>query len=769
MYLIGLFQHAAKAIYLLDRCFSLGRGVSMFSVFSRCSGFCFATTLLFLAPFLMDATSDNERLGFYRLSQTVLANSDVLTTSQPVVQVGCSIPSFPADMSAVAVAVGPGLSAVIREGGKVAAWGFPQTDPFGQPDGNDERTDIPDNLEGVTAISVGVSKVLALRSNGTVIQWPAELEHFETGPPEGLSNVIKIDRGGNLAIALKTDGKVVTWGNTNPIIQPPPSLTNVVDVAASTGGASIGFFVAAKSDGTVEMWGNYQNQISLPPTQLNTVVQVDAGNTHVLALKEDRTVFAWGANDHGQADVPDGLSNVVAVSASGLNSMALKEDGSVVAWGFHTSACSNHYEPGDYPYLSHLGKNFWPRGLTHVTAIAAGGIHSLAIRSTGPRAPVSGAGDFDGDGKADIALTGINVSGGTVPVAFSNGDGNFLKVTNELVGSFPLWSTRPGAQVVAGDFNDDGKADIALTGSDEWDKIPVAFSNGDGTFRVTQFVPVDSYAKHFPGLATTPGSKAIAGDFDGDGRTDIALTGVESWRSIPIAFSNADGTFHHTNKDVEKGFTSSSAAPGAQVVAGDFDGDGTSDIAVTDPNELKIIPVAFSNGDGTFDVTNKEVRQFPEWSARHNAKVMAGDFNGDGTTDLTVTGGDGWSSIPVAFSNGDGSFLPINAPMLGSGFPRIANSQGAQVVAGDFNGNKKADLAVTGVVTWVTIPVAFSNGNGFFWWGKRASQRFSELVDHTWSHGSWRKRKVNRGMQVTDSRIMLPSRKGIIWIEYTQW
>ena len=51
-----------------------------------------------------------------------------------------------------------------------------------------------------------------------------------------------------------------------------------------------------------------------------------------------------------------------------------------------------------------------------------------------------------------------------------------------------------------------------------------------------------------PCPAATPGVQVLTGDFNGDGRTDIALTGVAGWASIPVALSNGDGTFQVVNR-----------------------------------------------------------------------------------------------------------------------------------------------------------------------------------------------------------------------------
>jgi hypothetical protein len=70
--------------------------------------------------------------------------------------------------------------------------------------------------------------------------------------------------------------------------------------------------------------------------------------------------------------VPAGLSNVLAVAAGGNHSLALRTNGTVVAWGENTDA------EGDF-----VGQSVVPAGLTGVVAIAAGEYHSLAVRSNG--------------------------------------------------------------------------------------------------------------------------------------------------------------------------------------------------------------------------------------------------------------------------------------------------------------------------------------------------------------------------------------------------
>jgi FG-GAP-like repeat len=313
-------------------------------------------------------------------------------------------------------------------------------------------------------------------------------------------------------------------------------------------------------------------------------------------------------------------------------------------------------------------------------------------------------GDFNGDGHMDLALTG-GAGWATIPVAFSNGDGTF-RVTNQGAPDFPGWAQGANVRVLVGDFNGDGRADLALVGGAGWATVPVAFSNGDGTFRITnQGVP------NFPSWAQAPNVKVLAGDFNGDGRTDLALTGGPAWATIPVAFSNGDGTFNVTNQGVPS-FPAWAQGANVQVHLGDFNRDGRTDLALTGGAAWTTLPVAFSNGNGTFNVTNQGVAAFPGWAQGANVRVHLGDFNRDGRTDLALTGGAGWATVPVAFSNGDGTFSVTNQPA--GDFPSWADTAGVKVLVGDFNGDGRTDLALTGGPGWASVPVAFSNGDGTF-------------------------------------------------------
>src|SRR5450631_578604 len=261
-----------------------------------------------------------------------------------------------------------------------------------------------------------------------------------------------------------------------------------------------------------------------------------------------------------------------------------------------------------------------------------------------PNAKVA-VGDFNGDGKADIAMTGQRLGG--IGSYLSNGDGTFHAVYSSQTGSD--WVDWPSAKAITGDFNGDGKTDIAVTASG-LGGIASYLSNGDGTFHAVYSSQTGS------DWVDWPSAKAITGDFNGDGKTDIAVT-ASGLGGIASYLSNGDGTFHAA-------YSSQTGAdwvdwPTANATTGDFNGDGKTDIAVT-ASGLGGIASYLSNGDGTFHAVYSS-QTGSDWIDWSGAKATTGDFNGDGKTDIAVTA-PGLGGLASYLSNGDGTFHAIFSP-----------------------------------------------------------------------------------------------------------
>ena len=275
-------------------------------------------------------------------------------------------------------------------------------------------------------------------------------------------------------------------------------------------------------------------------------------------------------------------------------------------------------------------------------------------------------GDFNGDGKADLAVK--NENSGNVSILLGNGDGTFAAAVNFAVGTEP-WS------VAVGDFNGDGKADLAVAdaGSDGGDSVSILLGNGDGTFAAAA-----NYA-----VGVLPYAVAV-GDFNGDGKADLACVN-ESSGTVSILLGNGDGTFGAA-------VNYSVGTQPYSVVVGDFNSDSKADLAVANLGTGNV-SILLGKGDGTFGAA-------ANYAVAANPYSLAqGDFNGDGKTDLAVTSivvnSANGASVNILLGNGDGTFA---APV-----PYGTGTIGYSVAVGDFNGDGKADLAATGISRNVII------------------------------------------------------------------
>lgn len=101
------------------------------------------------------------------------------------------------------------------------------------------------------------------------------------------------------------------------------------------------------------------------PTNALRFVATASGASHNLAIRENGSLAAWGRNDYGQVNIPaSAINNVLTIAAGDSYNLALLGSGAVVAWGDNS-----------------FGQTSVPQGLVSITAIAAGRVHSLELRS----------------------------------------------------------------------------------------------------------------------------------------------------------------------------------------------------------------------------------------------------------------------------------------------------------------------------------------------------------------------------------------------------
>ena len=277
-----------------------------------------------------------------------------------------------------------------------------------------------------------------------------------------------------------------------------------------------------------------------------------------------------------------------------------------------------------------------------------------------------------------------------MPVAFAQGNGNW-NVTNGSVGDFAGWAATSGVQPLVGDFDNDGRSDVALIRQAAgWATMPVAFAQANGNWNVTNGSVGD-----FAGWAATSGVQPLVGDFDNDGRSDVALIRqAAGWATMPVAFAQANGNWNVTNGSVGD-FAGWAATSGVLLLVDDFDiDDGRSDVAlIRQAAGWATMPVAFAQGNGNWNVTNGSVGDFAGWAATSGVQPLVGDFDNDGRSDVALIHRlPAGCTMPVAFAQANGNWNVTNGSV--GDFAGWAATSGVQPLVGDFDNDGQSDVAL---------------------------------------------------------------------------
>lgn len=481
----------------------------------------------------------------------------------------------------------------------------------------------------------------------------------------------------------------------------PPSIqvnqTSMCSASVAGTGSFTSLVIWSVDNGSIDQRGNYTASASPSTATVKATSNQDPTKSGTATI----TVNA-------------ALSTIISVSVSCSPSsiqvnQTSKCSASVAGTGNYSSLVTWSVNNGN---IDQNGNYTAPASATTVTVTATSnqdstkyGTASIAVGTTAtnwsggpaPSIPITGqcfTGDFNGDGKTDVAC--YTSSAGVWNVALSTGSGWQLE----------SWSGGPGPalpvtdQCVTGDFNGDGKTDLACytgnTGS--WN---IALSTGSGwqsEFWNGGPLLVDEWN------VIPVGGQCFAADFNGDKKTDLACSdGVDgNWS---VALSTGSGW----NTQTWSGGQVVPLPMTQQCFSGDFNGDGKADIACWSGFANGLWGVSLSSGSGwESESWNGGPVPVDEWNVIPvGGQCFAADLNGDAKTDLTCSDGvDGnWT---VALSTGSGWNTQI-----WSGGQVVPLPMTQQCFSGDFNGDGKADIACWSGFANGLWGVSLSTGSGW--------------------------------------------------------
>jgi FG-GAP-like repeat len=269
----------------------------------------------------------------------------------------------------------------------------------------------------------------------------------------------------------------------------------------------------------------------------------------------------------------------------------------------------------------------------------AGGLSAPATFGAALNASAVAIGDFNNDGNADLAIGTINNAG--INIRLGNGTGSFPNETNTAV-------VDSVTDLVAADFNSDGNLDLAMTKNGGYSTAPtnavrVISGNGAGGFGAPTNFAIGSFPLDLE-----------IGDFNADGRPDVAAVSFATANTVSILLNNGAGGF-----TAAPAISWANVTSGAKIVAADFNRDCATDLAVVRSDSVAILQ---GNNTGNFSLSSITVSNAP-------TSLAVGDFNLDRKVDLAIgrfsaAGGNGFIILPGNGTGGFSAAFSLNSSLI---------------------------------------------------------------------------------------------------------
>ncbi len=516
------------------------------------------------------------------------------------------------------------------------------------------------------------------------------LTYWLDGKPYAAFNTKAFDYEDNLNWIALVSGEGTSWFDdisVKPGLPGAPTMTTlaVISAGSAISSAAFGSVIALKasvSDPAGQVTGgrvDFCDASAAFCTGASLVgsAQVAIGGTATLRLTPSLGSHTYKAVYAGTSTESPSTSSAVSVTINGqlTTSTALAASGAQADYTLVATVIGSGAAIAPTGIVSF--NDFTYAGKTLAAAPLGAGTASVDWVSTGSATgwkPSSIAvADINGDGIPDLVVGNVNDSACSVTILLGNGDGTFTRAPN------PPGPIESVVAVALGDFNNDGKIDIAAVVANN--QVLILLGNGDGTFTA---VPVQ------PATGRNPAA-IVAADLNNDGRLDLAVVNKDD-QTVTILLGSGDGTFAPAAASPVTG-----NAPSA-IAAGDFSGDGNIGLAVANSAD-NTVTLLLGNGSGLF------IPGATLPTGAGPASIAAADFDGNGTLDLATADFNG-GSVTVYLGNGDGTFKS-------SGQSLATNGSSVSIAVADLLGEGKLDLIVANQAD-NSLTILMGNGDGTF-------------------------------------------------------
>ncbi|MES2702142.1 MAG: FG-GAP-like repeat-containing protein [Bacteroidota bacterium] len=321
-------------------------------------------------------------------------------------------------------------------------------------------------------------------------------------------------------------------------------------------------------------------------------------------------------------------------------------------------------------------------------------------------------GDLDGDGKPDIAVA--NLSATTISVfrntsaSGSISAGSFAAKVDYTVGNSP-------SGIAIGDIDGDGKLDIAVAHSSVSAVSVLKNLSTAGTINSSSFAAKVDFA-----TTGTAGYGVEIDDIDMDGKPELIVANQLS-NSISV-FRNITSTGVINSSSFAPKVDFATGAYPSFLTTADFDGDGRKDIAVANYLSSNTVSV-FRNTSSPGNISASSFASAVNFATGHGAlKVAAGDIDGDGKPDLAVSNAE---SNTISVLRNTASVGTISSTSFAAKVDLAARTNTTEVAFADIDGDSKPDL----ISCNITAPNYVSVFRNIATSGTISTSSFSTRVD----------------------------------------